>query len=369
MRLPLARDRSVLLLALALACAKTTAPPPVVAPATPEAPPPPGLSATPAAAPTPPGAVPPPGAPSTPPLSGTTDPVQFEGLSRAQVTFTVGVDLSPLALIDQGEAAMLEEHLAAHPRWRLTRWEGAVIAFLRVDDPQLGRTSPWAGYHGQGTELWRAALRLRPRQPGAEWTDSTLVDRFQPDDSALKVHSFQPIGSGTYGLRAAAIEVTGKVATLEVHELSARLELEQTSEALKWITTDLLSLDKFQPDTPDPAAPWGWLPPGEPNQDAKGLYVTSTPQGVDVRGRLNPGAAGWTWARITDAQGRSWLDELSQAATLERIGWSTNQSTSFWFQGRIPTDLPLPPGAIVEAWFLPDGSQTPTKIGRWSVVL
>lgn len=355
----------MLTLLLALACAKTTAPAdPTDAPPEPSLPA--GVSQTPATTPVPPGAVPPADGPPTPPLAGTTEAMVIEGLTRSQLIFTVGADLSPLALIDQSEADVLAAHLAAHPLWRLTRWEGATMAMMRVDDQKLGRTVPWAGYHDGDAGQWRAALRLRPRQPGAEWTESPLVDRFEPDDSELMVRGWQPAGEGWYAWRASAIEVDGKVASMELHELSQQLELTATSEAIKWITTDLLSLDKFKQDSTDDAPAWGWLPPGEPTQDAKGLYVSVTDDGVDIRGRLNPGEAGWTWARITDPQGRAWLEELTAAATLERMGWDADDSRSFWFQGRVPTDLSVPAGSAVEVWFLADGATKPVQIGRWA---
>ncbi|MCB9781233.1 MAG: hypothetical protein H6742_21885 [Alphaproteobacteria bacterium] len=307
------------------------------------------------------------GAPPTPPLSGSTDAIIVEGLSRTSLTFTVGADLGPVALIDPSEADILEAHLAAHPGWRVTRWDGATMAFLRTDSDH-GRVVPWAGYHGSRDEkqIWRAAVRIRPRSAGAEWAESPLIDRFTPTDNMLKVHGWQPGGEGWYLWRAAAIEVVGPVATVEVHELSTRLELNQTSDALRWITTDLQSLDKFHDDVDTSQQPWGWLPPGEPTSDAQGVYVDAIDGGIEVTGRLNPGRPGWTWVRITDAYGRPWLEPLVGAATLERIGWSSNPAQSFWLQGRVPTDTPLPAGAIVEAWFQPTGGSA-EQLGRWGI--
>lgn len=362
----------MLALALLLSCATTssTGPAPEAAASSAQAPAP-GVAAKKSEVPPVPGAVPPPGAPAAPPLAGTTDALLLDGLSRTSLTFTVGADVSPLALVKPESAAVYAAHLEAHPYFRVTRWEGATIAFLRVQDQRLGWTLPWAGYHqglqqGQPVQ-WRAGLRLRPRSPGAEWTDSPLVDRFEPDDSVLKVHAFQPSGVGSYDARAAAIEVRAQELALELHELSRALELEPTTAAIKKVTIDLLDFDKFWQDADLSQEPWGFLPPGEPTRDEKGLYVVPTDAGIDVRGRLNPGAAGWTWVRLTDAWGYPWLEDQVGASTLERIGWSPDPEHSFWFQGRIPTDLELPQGAIVEAWFLADGDKTPRQVGRWSV--
>lgn len=330
----------------------------------------PGVATDKQAVPPIPGDVPGALGPGLPGLAGSTEPMVIEGLTRSIITFTLGADLSPLGRIDSAEAAMAATHLEAHPRFRVTRWEGATMAMLRVDDAALGRTVPWGGYHaaddGGVDSRWRAALRLRPRAPGAEWTDSPLVDRYEPQDAVLKIHAFQPLGESTYDWRAAAVEVRGKELVLELHELSEDLSLQAISTAIKFITTDLLSLDRFYDQNDLSVQPWGWLPPGEPTRDAKGLYLATTDAGLDVRGRLNPGAAGWTWVRITDGRGYPWLEELTAAATLERIGWATDPDQSFWFQGRVPTDTPLPPGAVVEAWFLADGDSAPVQVGRWS---
>lgn len=356
----------IVLPALLLACAKGPAPEPAAA--TVAAPTAPGVAETVAGeTPVRPDTDQSAGAVLPPPLAGSQDAIIVEGLSRTSLTFTVGADLTPVGLLDESEAGVLAGHLAAHPRWRVTRWDGAVMAFLR-DEDKSGRSVPFAGYHGskEGKELWRAALRLTDREDGAEWTDSPLVDRFGPTDNMLKVHGWQPAGEGWYLWRAAALEVVGPVASIEIHELSARLELDRTSDALKWITTDLQSLDKFHEDVDTNAMPWGWLPPGEPTSDPHGVYVRTVDGGVDVSGRLNPGQPGWTWVRITDAYGRPWLDELVGLSTLERIGWSPNNAHAFWLQGRIPTDTPLPEGAIVEAWFEADGGAV-TQLGRWSI--
>lgn len=328
----------------------------------------PGLSAAPAAgAPPMPALVPPADAPSIPSLSGSVNAVELVGSNKSRLVFTLGGDLTALNSIDESELATLTEHLAANPRWRLTRWEGALIAMLRVDDSALGRTVPWAGYHQAADAQWRASLRLSARDESSAWRSSSLVNRFSPEDNSLKINGWQPDGEGMYAWRSAALEANGPVVALELHELSPTLELSHTAEALRQAMRSLLNFDQFKEDGDAQSAPWGWLPPGEPSPDPAGIWVTSTPQGLDLRGRLNPGAPGWTWARITDAQGRSWLEELVAAATLERIGWSDQSSQTFWFQGRVPTDLPLPPGAVVEAWFLADRGGEPVRIGRWSV--
>lgn len=325
----------------------------------------PGLSETPVGLPQVPGAVPPPDSPPTPPLAGTTEAVVLEGLTHNELQFTVGADLTPLSRIDQSQAQLLASHLAAHPQWRVTRWEGATVAFLRTEDPELGRTVGWAGYHHDADSLWRALLRLSPRLPGAEWTNSPLVDHFSADNNVLAIHAFQPAGKGWYDWRGVAIQVDGKVASLEIHELSRQLELDATSAAMKWITTDLLHLDMFTQDIQGELPPWAWLAPGEPTSDPAGITTVVTKDGVDLHGRLNPGRAGWTWARITGPGGRAWLEQLTAAATLERIGWSKDEDQRFWFQGRVPTELAIPAGSVVEVWFLADGLTQPQQLGRW----
>lgn len=359
----------VLPLLLLLACPRTAPTPAPTAGPTPVAPEvlAPGLSAAPAAgAPSLPTTVPPSGAPPAPGLAGSVEAMEFSGTNKSRLVFTLGGDLTPLDAIDQGELAVLTEHLAANPRWRLTRWEGALIAMLRVDDSRLGRTVPWAGYHRGEAEQWRASLRLSARDEASAWRSSSLVNRFTPADNSLKIHGWQPEGEGMYAWRSAALEANGMQVALEIHELSPDLELSRTADALREAMRSLLNLDQFKEDGDLASAPWGWLPPGEPSPDPAGIWVQATDHGLDLRGRLNPGAPGWTWARITDAQGRAWLDELVAAATLERIGWSTQSSQTFWFQGRVPTELALPPGAVVEAWFQADSGGAATRIGRWS---
>ena len=370
----------MLLLLLVLGCPKTTAPPPAP-PVVPTEAAPQGLSATPAQGPPPtPGAIPPPNSPGTPPLSGRTDAVVQEGLSHSSMTFTIGADLSPLDRFGAGNGAstadLLAASLCANPTYRVTRWEGATVAILRVRDNQLGATVPFAGYHhgqeGQPDATWRVLLRLSPRTVGAEWTTSPLVDRFTSADSILKVNAFQPAGQDWFDWRAAAFEAVGPAATLEVHELSRDLELGPLADAIKRVTKDLISLDQLQQPATD-TAPWGWLPPGEPFHVPPVLHarrVEGDPAhggGLELSGRLNPGFPGWTWVRITDLQGRTWMDDLVGPSTLERVGWSRDDSANFWFQGRVPTTTPLPAQAVLEAWFLADGATAPKQVGRWAV--
>lgn len=356
-----------LLLPLLLACAHSTTTgdaraPVVLAP---------GVEDREAGVPAPPGDVPGPIRAVLPDLVGQIEVRVADGQALDIQKFTLGADLTPFGRIDSQEAAMLVEHLAAHPRFRLTRWEGAWIAWLRRGDPQLGRTVGWGGFHqvvDQGVSTtWRAGVRLRPRTPGSTWGDSGLVDRFTPDDSVLSIHAWRPDAAAAPHRRAAAIEVQAKELSVEVFEISDRLELTATSDALREISRDLLQLDRFYADADLARQPWGWLPPGEPTRDPPGLVVTATKDGVDIRGRLNPGEPGWTWARITDPAGHPWLEQATAAATLERVGWSPDDRLSFWFQGRVPTDTPIPTGAIVEAWFQSDQGGSPRPVGRWSV--
>lgn len=363
----------MLSLLVLLACPRPTPTtgPPASSPSA-SAPSPPATARAPAAAPPSapprlPAVVPPPSAPPAPALEGKINAVELAGTSKSRVIFTLGGDLSPLERIDAAELPTLTEHLAANPRWRLTRWEGALVAFRRVEDSRLGRTLGWAGYHSTDDATWRSLLRLSARDPASEWSRSPLVGRFRPTDSSLKLQAWQPPGEGRYDWRAAALEANGPVVSLEIHEEARNLELTRTAEALREAMRALLNFDQFKEEGDAAQAPWGWLPPGEPSPDPAGLWLTPlSGQGLDLRGRLNPGGAGWTWARITDGQGRPWQEELVAAATLERIGWSASPAQTFWFQGRIPTEEPLPAGAVVEAWHQAEGDTEPRRIGRWS---
>jgi hypothetical protein len=86
---------------------------------------------------------------------------------------------------------------------------------------------------------------------------------------------------------------------------------------------------------------------------------------LDVRGRINPGAPGWTWVRILDAAQKPWNAPAVALTTAERVGWDTNPSVVSYFQSTVPFDTPPPETGSVEVWFHPDGSATVQKLASF----
>lgn len=322
-------------------------PPPVTAVAQPPAPPPgPPPPTPPLSGPGPNGSDA--GAPLLMPPPNTTDLKVF---ARDRIRYTLEVDASGLTLLDAAHARHLQEKLAADPRWRVTRWEGVVLALQRVAEG-AGWTLPASGYHSSSGRQWRVALRFGDRRPGDSWLNPELTVHAAPSPSQVDGVGW-PLTPSQW---TSALVIEGGAGALEVHELAPTLDLQQTALAIRDV-----------PPTVRALATGGIVPGpplrGEPVRGPASLSLGERGSEWELRGRLNPGAAGWTWARVLDAAQRPVAEDRVGPATLEQIGWSTEADARYFFGARLAAPGPLPHGGTVEAWFQPEAGGTPQKIG------
>lgn len=314
--------------------------------------------------PPPPTGPPPPASPlSAPPLNGAEagapllqPPVSTDDLrefTRARTRFGLEADSSGVGLLDAAHEAALLDRLAADPRWRVTRWETGTTALYREQGPD-GWTLSASGYRGApGQRRSRVGLRFDPRPAGDVWLNPNLIIHGAPSS---RVEGLAwPLSSGPLkGWSCSALVIDGPSGSLEVHELSPELDLQETAAAVR----DLPPLIRaYASGTVAPGPPLR----GEPSGGPPTLSAKMVDGELELRGRLNPGAPGWTWVRVLDPGQRPWLEAAVAAGSLERVGWSTDAAARFSLQGRLL--LPAPPvGSTLEAWFVADGGGPPRLV-------
>ena len=307
-----------------------------------------------------------------PPLSGRTDDLEMRTLTRIITTFTLEADMSGLDAVSGEQVDALRAHLAASPQWRLTRWHGTQMAFLRQRRPVLDDTKgPWTvgygGYHRGEGSMWRAGVRLGSWAPDAPEVIGPMMATSDAASPTLVLPAWSLPGAEWAPFQAVAFTVEGAHLALHVHELAEQLELTQSSTVMARVPAFIQGVGRFaEPELPRPYI-MALMPKGEPLTAVGAVGVRRLDaETVEVRGRPAPSAPGWTWARIIDRDGIPVDEALYARCTLERVGWSSQES-AFLFQAQVPTTQPLPPGGRVELWFRPDDGETPTLVGSWAL--
>ena len=313
----------------------------------------------------PPAALPMAERPDTPPFDGAVDDLDLSGMNELRVRTTMTVDLSSLTRLDAGTATRFEAHLAADPRWRVTRWDGATVAVQRERLP-WGWSVGVGGYNavaGQGA--WCTGVQFSPWLPDTPWASAPQVVHRQAAEASYFVVPRRLEGNAWSGQWSAALEIDGPAVGLFLHEISGDDPVPGVHSRLADLATLVESylrlLGEANPRGVEPLL----LAPGR-GTAREAMRVATLPDGqVDLFAMLNPGAAGWTWLRLVDWAGRPLDQERVGALSWERVGWSEDPDQGFWFQARLP--VTLEPDSKAEAWFLADGSSRPRLLGRWQV--
>ncbi len=301
-----------------------------------------------------------------PPLTGGTSALDLERLARVVTTFTLVVDTSVVAEIDADEAKGLRAHLAADPRWRMTLWDGALLAFERHEKGQE-RAVPWHGFRDRRTSIVRVALRFTPWPDGSAWASSPLVSRATPGVDDIRLHAFvlSPPWTGWLGT---ALAIEGEHVAFDIYEAEPTGDRGQTVSTLVY---KLPLLDALRREAAV-ATTGGFiphrLPNGEPLQEGPPAEVNGMGPGlIEVRARVNPREPGWVWVRLLDADLVPWEPEAVGAGTLERVGWSADPSHRFYLQSIFPVPRGRRFSGTVEIWFQPDAGGAPRRLDAMPV--
>ncbi|MBW1881475.1 MAG: hypothetical protein JRJ84_24220 [Deltaproteobacteria bacterium] len=115
--------------------------------------------------------------------------------------------------------------------------------------------------------------------------------------------------------------------------------------------------------------PW-YLPTGEPIRKRSSPEVNSHGRGLlEIRARVNPGAPGWTWARILDSDLEVWEERAVAAGTRERVGWSAEPAEQFYFQAAFPVPRGKRFSGSVELWFQADAGGPPIRLDATPITI
>lgn len=301
-----------------------------------------------------------------PPLEGDTTALDLEALMHSTVVFTLTVDTSSLDLVTADSQPAFLRQLAADPTWRLTRLDGATVALKREEQGKawvVGRT----GFHDDRVSTRRTLLRFDPWPAEHEWATSRLASRVDASSSKKKVTAFTMQAEPWRGRVATALSIQGEGMALEIFEAGDEDDRSATVDALGnlpvWTQGLASRLSEIEARGYDRLH----LPPGEPTHEHPWVELSSPERGqLDLRGRHNPGADGWLWARILDEELHPWEEEAVAVGTLERVGGSPDESESFYFQGAFPVPGGSSFSGTIELWFQADGG-SPHRLGAFPV--
>ncbi len=308
--------------------------------------------------------VPIPGAPELPMLSGATRNLDLVTLTTSTQTFTIEADTEMFTATDPRVGRRLQLAFEFDPRWRVGLWDAHPVAWTRQADA-AGWSAPWGGYRRVDQYTIRAMFRLVPRPDDHAWSASGLVARNNAGTRAMQVMSWQVDRGAWAGQQAAAFTIDGQGLSLEVHEIAPNLTLTGTQAALRLAALRTKAIaDQIERDHLQRTS-LAMVPTGEPRIGNPFANLTVGAGQLDIRGRINPGAPGWTWVRILGPGQTSWNATAVALATAERVGWDTNPSVVSYFQSTVPFDTPPPETGRVEVWFHPDGSDTVQKLASF----
>lgn len=306
----------------------------------------------------------PPGAPELPPLSGTTVTLDLEKLATSTTRFRIEADVAMFGATSPEVADALLSGLALDPRWRVGRWEGQTVAWERQPQGKHWLV-PLGGYHRRSPAgpTWRGQLRFDQRPAAHPWSASELVGHNAPEDKVLTVAGWRVTGSDWDGQQAAALAIDGPGVSLEIHELAHELALTETARLLRSLTVRVAAVVELGQRGELPASRRAFQLSGEPALVAQSIALEAQESTVQVQGRLNPGAPGWTFVRIVSDKGFPWHEDEVVVLSAERIGHDSSPDVAFWYQSTLPRWEGLPDRGRVEVWFRPDtaSAESPLK--------
>lgn len=286
-------------------------------------------------------------------------------LQRSVVKLTIEADTSGIAALQPAHVPLAVDTLAVDPRWRVVERDGALVAFHRTtaDD---GYTVPLDGMHREDEEVWRVALRFTDWAEDS-WSSRAGRDLFEagPSKSTFKLY---PLGPGDYeGWVASGLVWDGPALGLEVFEARPVDDRPRTIRALQYRPSAMRALaNALAANVPRQER----LPPGEPLVEPAGVEFRPMVAGyLEMRARVNPGSAGWTWMRLVRDDGTVWVQDAIGVGTRERVGHSDDPSQVFYMQAHFPAPSGAAFAAYVEFWHLADGATEPVLAHRFSSVI
>lgn len=285
--------------------------------------------------------------------------LDLRSLARVQLSFSLDVPDPGFATLTAEAREALIRHLQADPRWRVTSEAGVLLAIRR--HPQgAAWTSEFDGVRRSSTGACRLALRFAPLPSQHPWASAGWVQRARFGEGVVEMTAvpweLAPVGP----VVVTALSLTGGGVWLDLVEAAGPAGRPCSVETLDTIGLelsqviagyDLVGAQGFVPFA---------MPPGEPTGGAA-VTLSVEPGGwLEVRARVAPGSAGWTWLRLMHA-GAPWSEELVAAGTRERVGDGPAAGGAFWLQGRFAAPVP-PSGLRAELWHLGDGEATPRRV-------
>lgn len=288
-----------------------------------------------------------------PALVGQAEELQLEGLTRTTIRFTFTHDPMVLDLLDDTAASVLRDHLAADPRWRVTRLHDTWVATERSEERGAWTAGP-GGYHFGSERCWRVGVRLSEAPADHPWTVGQKIAHLSMNQPSAPVWAHKLERGPCAGQRGVALVAKGRATALELFESGSGDATPGVQQALEKVPIELsnAAIDDglirrrgYDPNQLSAPLPTG---PTEPT-------LTKRSDGIELQATANPGEPGLTWLRIL-VDGVPWQDDVVREATLEAPGWSHQPEERFWLQSRIPLAA-SPFQATVELWFQPSDGE------------
>jgi hypothetical protein len=280
--------------------------------------------------------------------------------SESEITVPLDVSDPVLGQIKADQVEPLRRYLAASAGWRLTQIKGVPVAIRRelADEttPDAGkrRISPDGFYFKhQPWRRYRTLLRFgsAPLPVEPDWQAVLTPAAPGRADAFLRVHPANLPDYRSYLSLSASPAVTLEIMeeSMDTGRETTRRLLRETNDELKKVLTGLPAVEKR-----------GVLPgvyPAESVRSGSSTFkVESAHQtgAYHLYGYVNPGEAGYVYARALDSAGAVLSRVDAGLQTQEYVGWSQQPQQQFFFnsQLRLPAKSPAP--ARLELWFHPE---------------
>jgi hypothetical protein len=293
------------------------------------------------------------------PLDASATGLDLKTLARSKVTFTLSVADPGLVGMNAMTRRGLELHLAADARWRVTSRNGSVMAIRRAETAE-GWTVDVDGVHESAQGAWHAALMLGGETRDSPWSSGSLVSHGDFGGEPIELVTAKLAKGPWQGHAASALFVSGPGVALRLFEAGADTGREHTTGLIEALDEELARSIAVADMTIADGYAMMAMPRGEPGKPHP-LTLSEKGEDLEVRARLDPGAAGWTWVRLM-VKGKSWEEDAVAAGTRERIGHSAQGGAGFLLQGRFPRSANLKGSVVAEVWFLEDGAAQPRRL-------
>ena len=286
-----------------------------------------------------------------PSLEGSRTALDLKSLVRSQLDYTLSLDTTALAGLDEAGRDVLLAQLAADPGWRVHEQGDVLVAARRTPDGAGGWTLPADGYHREAEETWRVLLRFGAWGPEHPWSSGARITRVAAGAPEATLEGFLPPAVVYEGQVVTALALEAPHVQLEVYEHGPEDARPRTAAALSEVPALVgnvaLMADRIARNGHERMV----LPPDEPAQVPPDLSLGRPAPGIlEWRARVASDEPGWAWLRLS-RDGAPWEDLAMAAGTREAIGHGG--TGTFYLQGRVE----LPPGPAFEAeaevWFLP----------------